>query len=151
MQTDRLERIESRIETYTSNLANAVQSGNGTQFSMLLSMISANQALYKPDFAVPAAAADSNAQFQLPAEAQSVYPDPNELHDEVVVDRLNHSINDNLPGDFAYINSYIETGARTPRRSRLGADQFEKMALMASGKLMLDEISRSQQQISVQA
>ncbi len=151
MQTDRLGRIESRIESYTSNLANAVQSGNGAQFSMLLSMISANQALYKPEFAVPAQAADPSAQFQLPAEAQSVYPDPNEFYDEKVVDRLNHSVNDQLPGDFAYINSYIETGARTPRRARLAADQFEKMALMASGKLMLDEISRSQQQIRVQA
>ncbi|WP_027856672.1 hypothetical protein [Marinobacterium jannaschii] len=151
MQTERLERIESRIETYTSNLASAVQSGNGAQFSMLLSMISANQALYKPEFSVPAPAADPDARFQLPAEAQSVYPDPNELYNETVVDRLNHSINDNLPGDFAYINSYIETGARTPRRGRLGADQFEKVALMASGKLMLDEISRSQQQIRTQA
>ncbi|MBY4678037.1 hypothetical protein [Marinobacterium arenosum] len=140
------ERIESRIENYTSNLSQAVQGGSGAQFSMLLSMISANQDLYRPIEARPA----SDARFELP-ESQSAYPDFDELNTPAVVDRLNHSINEQRRGDYAYLVSHIHTEAMMPRDARRGADYFAKVALMSTGRLMLDEIDSSRQQISAHA
>ncbi len=151
MQTDRLERIESRIETYTANLAQAVQGGSRAQFSMLLSIISANQAQQRPQPALEAVAgAGGGSGFSLPA-AESPYPDPNEFYSEQLVQRFNEAVSQSLPGDFAYLNSVVDTGARTPRRARLQADQFEKVALISAGRLMLHEIEQSRQQIRTQA
>ena len=45
MQT---ELIQQRIENYTADLPQAVQSSNGAQFAMLLSLIASNQEVYTP-------------------------------------------------------------------------------------------------------
>ncbi len=135
MQT---ERIQSRIETYTSNLTQAVQGGSGAQFSLLLSMISANQDLFA--LAEPRPTGEG---FALP-EGQVRYPNPNEFYDGEVVERLNVSVHEDQRGEFAYVNSYIETGARTPVGARKAVDHLEKVAVLAAGGAMLDEISTSQ-------
>lgn len=137
----RTEQIQTRIEGYTSNLSQAVHSGNGAQFSMLLSMIHSNQMLIKPE-----AATASGAEFKLP-ETESVYPDPNELHDDQVVERLNNAIHEGLVGDFAYVNGYLYSHSHTPRENQLASDQYAKIALMSTGQLMIDEIEGSRQQI----
>lgn len=141
MQT---ERITSRIESYTGNLTQAVQGGNGAQFSMLLSLISTNQEYYRPE------QQRVSGDFQLPEPEVDLYVDPNELYTAEVVDRLNHSINDNIRGDFAYLRSHLATESEMPRSSRRAADDFARISLMSAGKLM-DEIAVSRQQISVSA
>ena len=142
----RTEQIQSRIEGYTSDLSQAVQSGSGAQFSMLLSLIHSNQQLQKPDRVLAA----SDAEFSLPTQ-ESVYPDPNDLHDEQVVERLNGAIHNGRVGDFAYVNGYLYTHSHTPKQSALASDQYAKVALMSSGQLMIDEIVSSKQQVSVAA
>ncbi len=142
----RTEQIQSRIETYTSNLSHAVQGGNGAQFSMLLSLIHSNQALIKPE----QAQAVGESDFRLP-ETSSVYPDPNEIHDDQVVERLNTAVHDSRVGDFAYVNGYLYTHANTPRQQALASDEYAKVGLMSSGQLMIDEIESSKQQIQVAA
>lgn len=134
MQT---EKIQARIESYTSNLTQAIQGGSGAQFSLLLSMISANQELFQP---APASA--SGTGFALPVEVPE-YPDPNTLYTPQVTERFNHSVNDHLRGDFAYLNAYVDTGSRTPRNLSRALDSFEKVSLMAAGKMMLSEINSS--------
>ncbi|WP_415885719.1 hypothetical protein ACMXYO_14045 [Neptuniibacter sp. QD37_6] len=142
----RTEQIQTRIEGYTSNLSQAVQSGSGAQFSMLLSLIHSNQQLMKPD-SVPAV---SDAEFRLP-ETQSKYPDPNELHDSQVVERLNMAVHDGLVGDFAYVNGYLHSHSNTPRLQQLSSDEYAKVALMSTGQLMIDEIESSRSQIRTAA
>ncbi|MGH1462966.1 MAG: hypothetical protein ACRBB6_13130 [Neptuniibacter sp.] len=140
----RTEQIQTKIEGYTSNLSHAVHSGNGAQFSMLLSMIHSNQMQLKPE------AVSSDAEFKLP-EAETVYPDPNELYDDQVVERLNNAIHDGLVGDFAYVNGYLYSHAHTPRQQQVASDNYAKIALMSTGKLMIDEIEESRQQIRAAA
>jgi len=142
MQT---ERIQNRIESFTTNLTSAVQGGNGAQFSMLLSLISTNQEFYRPE------QQRTGGDFSLPEPEVDAYVDPNDLHTSEVVDRLNHSINDNIRGDYAYLVSHIHTESATPRSSRRAADNFAKVSLMSAGKLMLDEIAVSRQQIAATA
>lgn len=142
----RAEAIQTRIEGYTSGLSQAVQSGSGAQFSMLLSLIHSNQQLQRPD----TVAATSDAEFSLPEQA-TTYPDPNELHDDQVVERLNGAIHNGLVGDFAYVNGYLYSHSNTPRQSPLASDQYAKVALMSTGQLMLDEIEASRQQIRTAA
>ncbi|MCV6589782.1 MAG: hypothetical protein OIF57_12225 [Marinobacterium sp.] len=142
MQTD---RITNRIESFTGNLTSAVQGGNGAQFSMLLSLISTNQEYYRPE------SSRNGGDFQLPEPEQDSYIDPNELHTPQVVDRLNHSINDGLAGDYAYLVSHITVESELPRGRHRAVDDFAKVSLMSAGKLMLDEIAISRQQISVSA
>lgn len=137
MQT---EKIQARIETYTSSLPQAVQSPHGAQFAMLLSLISTNQS-NSYQYSSQAIQQKSGEGFSLPEEDR--YPSIDELHTPYLVERLNHSVNDNIPGDFAYINSYIETRALTTRTHRSAADEFAKMALQSSGRLMLDHIGTS--------
>lgn len=137
----RTEQIQTKIESYTSNLSQAVHSGNGAQFSMLMSMIHSNQMLIKPEVV-----AASGAEFKLP-EAESVYPDPNEFYDDQVVERLNNAIHEGLVGDFAYVNGYLYTHAHTPRQQQIASDNYAKVALMSTGQLMIDEIETSRQQI----
>lgn len=138
------ERIEARIENYTNNLTNAVQSGNGAQFSMLLSMISTNQEAYRPE-------QQRSTEFSLPEPEVDLYPTNDELNTPEVVDRLNHSINDALLGDYAYLVSHLHTEALTPRSAKRAADNFAKVSLMSAGSLMLEEINTSRQQINVGA
>jgi len=142
MQTD---RITNRIENYTGDLTQAVQGGNGAQFSMLLSLISTNQEFYRPE------TRRAGEGFELPEPEVDTYVDPNELHTPAVVDRLNHSINDNIRGDYAYLVSHIAAESEMPRPSRRAADNFAKISLMSAGKLMLDEIEVSRQQIRASA
>lgn len=142
----RTEQIQTRIEGYTSNLSQAVQSGSGAQFSMLLSLIHSNQQLMKPE----AAQEIGSSEFKLP-ENQTVYPDPNELHDDQVVERLNNAIHEGMVGDFAYVNGYLHSHSHTPRRQGLASDEYAKVALMSTGQLMIDEIQNSKQQIRAAA
>ena len=109
MQTD---PIQTRIETYTASLPTAVQSPNGAQFAFLLSLIASNQEIYRPQ-----AQRVSGEGFALPDMAPS-YPDPVQLHTPQVVDRLNHSINDPVPGDYAFLVSRLDVQSRTPRARR---------------------------------
>lgn len=78
MQT---ERIQQRIENYTADLPQAVQSSNGARFAMLLSLIASNQEIYTPE-RLPAT---GDGSFQLEGTAQR-YPDPNEFYTADVVD-----------------------------------------------------------------
>lgn len=126
MQTD---AIQTRIEAYTASLPQAVQSPNSAQFAFLLSLIASNQEIYQPQ-----SRAETGSGFELPSSALS-YPDPNELHTPEVVERLNHSINDHLPGDYAYLVSRLDTQARTPRAQALRSDRFEQVALYAASEL----------------
>lgn len=139
----RTEQIQTRIESYTSNLSQAVQSGSGAQFSMLLSLIHSNQQLIKPEHV----AAVSDSEFRLP-ESQSAYPDVNELHSAEVTGRLNHAVHEGLVGDFAYVNGYLYSHSHTPRQTALASDEYAKVALISTGQLMVDEIEVSRQQIS---
>lgn len=141
----RTEQIQTRIEGYTSHLSQAVQSGSGAQFSMLLSMIHSNQMLLKPEQGQVAA-----GEFKLP-ETVSVYPDPNEFYSEEVVERLNHAIHEGLVGDFAYVNGYLYSHTHTPRQQPLASDAYAKVALMSTGKLLINEIETSRTQIRAAA
>ena len=142
MQT---ENIQTRIESYTSSLPQAVQASHGAQFALLLSLISTNQAntLQYTPVGIPEAA---NSTFSV---AQSLYLNENELHTPLLVERLNEAVNEHLEGDFAYLNSHIATLAERPRAAVPTADSFAKMALIANGALVLDQIQQSQ--ISVRA
>ncbi len=140
----RTEQIQNRIEGYTSTLSQAVQSGSGAQFSMLLSLIHSNQALMKPDAVV------EGGDFKLP-ESATVYPDVNELHDGQVTERLNVAVHDGLVGDFAYVNGYLYSHSNTPRQQSIASDEYAKVALMSTGQLIIDEIEASKQQIRAAA
>ena len=142
MQT---ENIQARIESYTSSLPQAVQASHGAQFALLLSLISTNQAntLQYTPVGTPEAA---NSTFSV---AQSLYLNENELHTPLLVERLNEAVNEHLEGDFAYLNSHIATLAERPRTAVPTADSFAKMALIANGALVLDQIQQSQ--VSVRA
>jgi len=142
----RTEQIQSRIESYTSTLSQAVQSGGGAQFSMLLSLIHSNQQLIKPE----AQTAATSSTFALP-EAQSVYPDPNEFYDEVVAERLNRAVHEGLVGDFAYVNGYLYSHSHTPRQQAQASDEYARIGLISTGQLMIDEIETSRQQIRAAA
>lgn len=141
MQTD---RIQARIETYTASLPQAVQSPNGAQFAFLLSLIASNQEIYRPQ---PQPV--SGEGFALPEAAPS-YTDPVQLHTPRVVDRLNHSINDPIPGDYAFMVSRIDVQSRTPRAQALASDRFEQVALYAASDLA-GQIASARQSISVEA
>jgi len=140
-----LEQIQSSIETYTSNLPQAVQAGQGAQFSMLLSLITASEQL-KPQ----QEAAASGAEFKLP-ETGNKYPNPNDFYSAEVVDGLNRSVNQSRLGDHAYLRSLVDVKAKEPVASQAKADEFEKVALMSAGKLMLDHISASNSQFRASA
>ena len=147
MQT---EKIQARIETYTSSLPQAVTASHGAQFAMLLSLISTNQS-NSYEYSSQAVQQERGEGFALPEER---YPSIDELHTPYLIERLNHSVNDNLPGDFAYINSHIDARSNIARVRREAADEFAKMALLSSGRLMLDQIGQAHTSIpsvSVQA
>lgn len=141
IQTD---SIQSRIETYTSSLPQAVQSSHGAQFAMLLSLISTNRenggGVFAPHLS-ESASSNVSGEFALPDAV--TYPTVDELHTPELVGRLNHAVNDNLPGDFAYVNSHIFTRAQASQNRTNIADEFAKMSLMSAGKLMLSHISES--------
>ncbi|MBV1789764.1 hypothetical protein KQ940_17045 [Marinobacterium sp. D7] len=143
MQT---ERILQRIETYTADLPQAVQSSNGARFAMLLSLIASNQELYSP----VRQPASGDGSFELLQESLS-YPDPNEFYTELVVDRLNRSVNAGQRGEYAYLISHVDTQAHTPRQGRIASDSFEQVALASSGRMMIDLIDRSRHSIEVHA
>lgn len=136
MQTTEVQN--NRIETYTAALPQAVQKSNGAQFALMLSLISANQ---QPStgFSVVANQPSASEQVEEPR-----YPTAIEVNTPPLVERLNDAIHRLRFGDFAYINSFIDTMAQTPRPSVRSADSFEKVALLSSGRLMLNEIERGQ-------
>lgn len=142
MQTDQIQ-IE-RIETYTASLPSAIQGANGAQFAMLLSLITANQDI-APTFQLPA------EQVATQSVSQSRYPTEVEVNKPALVERLNDSIHHLRFGDFAFINSFIETVAETPRPNTTAVDEFEKIALMSSGKLMIDHISTARGSVNLAA
>jgi len=137
MQTD---TIQSRIETYTCGLTPAVQSGNGAEFSLLLSLISVNQQQYRPQSPAPL------VESLQPAGA--VFPDPNALYTPELAGRLNRAVHDRQAGEVAMLCSYLDTAARTPAQARQARDQFEQVALMSSGRPLLDQIAASRLQLS---
>lgn len=139
-----VERIEQQIETYTSTLSQAVQSGQGAQFSMLLSMISASE-----DQAAKKVAAGSG--FELPENQELSYPDPDSLYDEAMVGRLNTSVGANNFADMAYVLSHVHAHSIVPENRALAADSYAKVGLISSGKLMIDEIETSRSQFSAVA
>ena len=142
MQTDQIQL--ERIQTYTASLPSAIQGSNGAQFAMLLSLITANQDI-TPGFQLPV------QQRPEQAVAQSIYPSTVEVNKPELVERLNDSIHHLRFGDFAFINSFIETIAETPRPYQFAADAFEKVALMSSGKLMLDHIGTARGSVDLAA
>jgi hypothetical protein len=132
--------IQNRIETYTCGLAPAVQAGNGAEFSLLLSLISVNQLQYR---ALPA---QPLVEASLPA--QPGFLDPNTLYTPELTGQLNQAVSQRQTGDFALLRSYLDTAARTPGQVRQAQDQFEQVALLSSGRLMLDQIAGSRVQLS---
>ncbi|MEH6577992.1 MAG: hypothetical protein V7731_13035 [Amphritea sp.] len=139
-----IDRIEQRIENYTSSLSQAVQEGRGAQFSMLLSLITASE-----DLALKQAVRGSE-KFELPQQALS-YPDPDSFYSQEIVGRLNRSVSEERLGDFAYLRSHLESQAETPEREALSMDDFSKMGLASAGRLMLDEINLSEQRFEAVA
>lgn len=139
IRTMQTEKIQARIETYTSNLAQAVQSGSGAQFSLLLSMIATNQDLPGTR---PQAIGEG---FELPT-TDNQYPDPNDLYSADVAERMNVGINQDMRGEFAYACSYVETESLVPVKGRRLNDSLERLGLI-SGGAMLQEIASSHQQI----
>lgn len=137
MQTD---LIQNRIETYTSGLTPAVQAGNGAEFSLLLSLISVNQQQYRTLEAPPRA--DTMPQ------AEAAFPDPNAFYTAELTEQLNQAVHSGQAGEFAMLRSYLDTAARMPAQARQAPDQFEQVALMSSGRLMLDQIAGSRLQLS---
>ncbi|MEM5528980.1 hypothetical protein WN093_09165 [Gammaproteobacteria bacterium AS21] len=142
MQADQIQL--ERIDTYTASLPSAIQGANGAQFAMLLSLITANQ--------------DIPSQFNMPSApavevspAQTVYPSQLEVNKPYLVERLNNAVHQLRFGDFAFVNSFIETQAQTARPNQSGADQFEKIALMSSGRLMLDQIGVARGSLNIAA
>ncbi|NVK44282.1 MAG: hypothetical protein HWE39_23860 [Oceanospirillaceae bacterium] len=138
MQTD---HIQSRIDNLTAGLTPAVQSGQGAQFSLLLSLIAVNQQQYTPARPAPESAGD----FQLPPLA---YPDPNGFYSDALTERLNRSVHEQQRGEFALICSYLDSACRTPYRAQRARDQFEQVALMSGGRMLLNQIEASQLQLS---
>jgi hypothetical protein len=61
---------------------------------------------------------------------------------------LNQAVSQRQTGDFALLRSYLDTAARTPGQVRQAQDQFEQVALLSSGRLMLDQIAGSRVQLS---
>lgn len=143
MQAD---KIQNRIETYTASLPQAVQSPNGAQFAFLLSLIASNQEIYRP--LQPLAPVGQG--FELPAQAALSYPDPIQLHTPEVVDRLNHSINDPNPGDYAFQVARLDVQSRIPRAQSLRSDRFEQVALYAASSLA-GEIAQARSSIRIEA
>ncbi len=143
MQADQIQL--ERIETYTASLPSAIQGANGAQFAMLLSLITANQDLGN-NFQVP-----QPVESDVQAQQQSIYPTEVEVNKPVLVQRLNDSIHQLRFGDFAFVNSFIETVAEKPRTQQARADEFEKVALMSSGKLMLDHINIARGSVNIAA
>lgn len=144
MQTEQIQL--ERIETYTASLPGAIQGANGAQFAMLLSLITTNQDL-GGSFQAPSPAVESNT----PQAHLSPYPSEVEVNKPELVQRLNDSVHHLRFGDFAFVNSFIETVAESPRTQRARADEFEKVALMSSGKLMLDHINIARGSINIAA
>lgn len=143
MQT---EHIQQRIETYTADLPQAVQSSNGARFAMLLSLIASNQEVYTPQ----RQPARGDGSFALP-EPELEYPNPNDFYTSEVVGRLNRSVNQHERGEFAYLLSHVDTNAHMPANVRRVEDSFAQVALTASGRMMLDSIAQSRQSISTSA
>lgn len=142
----RSEAIETRIERYTASLPQAVQSSNGAQFSLLLSLIASNQEIYRPE-----SGAESGSGFTLPERAESHYPDPNEFYTQALVGRLNQSVNEGQRGEYAYLVSQVDVQSHLPRRQRLAADTFAQVALGASGRIMLETVDQSRRSINTSA
>lgn len=139
-----IERIEQRIESYTSSLAHAVNEGKGAQFSMLLSLINTAEDLAQKN-------QTASTGFSLPEPQGLEYPDPDTLYDDEVVERLNTAVHDTSQGDFAYMLSHIAFKTDTPINVSTVEDRFARIGLASAGRLMLDEIDRSGQQFSAQA
>ncbi|RTE66611.1 hypothetical protein EH243_05845 [Amphritea opalescens] len=144
MQLERIEQLEQRIESYTSSLTQAVNEGRGAQFSMLLSLINATEDQTQKT-------KTSTSGFSLPTDEPVAYPDPDSLYTDEVVSRLNSAVNEDHPGDFAYLLSHLSVQANTPYRAATAGDDFARMGLASAGRLMLDEIDRSGQQFSARA
>jgi len=142
MQSDQIQL--ERIDTYTASLPSAIQGANGAQFAMLLSLITANQDM-APGFQMPAATQEQTVS------AQSAYPLEVEVNKPQLVERLNDAVHQLRFGDFAYVNSFIETMSETARPSQASVDQFEKVALMSSGKLVIDQIEMARGSIDIAA
>ncbi|MGB0732226.1 MAG: hypothetical protein ACPGPF_00625 [Pontibacterium sp.] len=138
----RTEQIQTRIESLTTDLAPAVQAGQGAQFAMLMSMIATNQLYYQPE-----AQAQPLGGFELPP-VESVYPEPNSLYNGEVVERLNDSVHQDQRGEFAYVNSHLHTESLMPVNGRAGADYFAKIGLI-SGGAMLEEIETATHSVKV--
>jgi hypothetical protein len=132
--------IQNRIETFTCGLTPAVQSGNGAEFSLLLSLISVNQLQYR---ALPA-----QPLVDTPAPVPASFPEPNNLYTPALAGQFNQALSEQQAGEFAMLCSYLDTAARTPVQARQAQDQFEQVALMSSGRLLLDQIAASRLQLS---
>ena len=139
-----IERIEQQIETYTSTLSHAVQSGQGAQFSMLLSMISASE-----DQA--AKKTSSGAVFELPVTEELSYPDPDSLYNEEIVGRLNTSVGSNNFADMAYVLSHVHAQQTMPENQLLAADTYARIGLTSSRHMIISEIEESRSQFSAVA
>ena len=138
----------NRIESTTQALPSAVRSTNGADFALLISLIDHYQSNSQSAFQVQPgtqSTAGQGAGFELPSAV--TYPDPNQYHTAEAVERLNASVHNQNQGDFAYLNSLINTlserGEPDPSASVYQGDPFAKTALEASGALMLDQITLS--------
>jgi hypothetical protein len=127
MQTD---PIQTKIESYTASLPQAVHAPSGAQFAFLLSLIASTEEIHRPP-----AQGEPGSGFELPPNAALRYPDLNELHTPEVVARLNRSVNDHLPGEYAYLVSWLDVQAHTPKAQPPRPDRFEQVALYTANAL----------------
>lgn len=103
------EQIQDRIETYTATLPNAVQSSNGAQFALMLSLIASNQEAYTP-LRTP----NAEGEFTPPQPVEPRYANPNEFYSAPVVERLNQSVHSGQRGEFAYLMSQVAVQSEIP-------------------------------------
>ncbi|QLE98636.1 hypothetical protein [Neptunomonas phycophila] len=140
-----LETIQNRIETTTASLPQAVQSSHGADFAMLISLLDTYQKNTSYQTIPQANTTDATgSDFSLPTPR---YLTLDETQPPAVIERLNQAVNQHRSGDFAYLKSMIATRAENATNTAPPSDDFAKMALMASGSLMLDQIQTAQRTV----
>ena len=124
----RTEKIQARIEALTSSLPGAFESGNAGQFSLLLSMITANQSLYPGD-------SQPGPEFSLDLKAEK--PRVEEVYTGEISERFTGALHAGERGEFAYLNSHVADAMERPPYQHRAVDHFSLVAKMLSEKSQL--------------
>lgn len=143
-----IDPLLQRTERLTAHLPNAVQGGDPAQFALLLSLI-ANQDEQRAAFTVPVPTppgqgGDGTSAFRLP---EPTYRTLEQLHSPALVARLNQAVQQQLNGDYAYLNSHLISQAQQRHNQPPANDEFAKVALISAGKLLLEQIDQARQSV----